>query len=234
MSGFYANVGSSQPSNNAALHSTVKLYSTSSQREHFDKLADLYAIVRSIELLEKAYIKDSIRDKEYTPACQKLLAKYKTLIAQVDGQLPKRNGQPSVEAFMQEYRMGCSAAMLRINAGVPASMEHGSSTSSGEDGRQSAQYIAVAVQYFITLMDALKLNMVACDEIHPLLQDLLDSMNKVTTLGPDFEGKTRVKKWLQDFANMKASDELDEEQVRQLLFDLESSHSAFYKSLAPS
>jgi len=31
---------------------------------------------------------------------------------------------------------------------------------------------------------------------------------------------------------MKASEELDQEQTRQLLFDLESSYTAFHKSLA--
>jgi len=31
---------------------------------------------------------------------------------------------------------------------------------------------------------------------------------------------------------MKASDELDEDQIRQLLFDLEGSHNSFYRSLA--
>jgi hypothetical protein len=31
---------------------------------------------------------------------------------------------------------------------------------------------------------------------------------------------------------MKASDELNEEQKRQLLFDLEQAHNAFYRALA--
>ena len=35
------------------------------------------------------------------------------------------------------------------------------------------------MQYFITTMDSLKLNMVAVDQLYPLLNDLMQSLNKV-------------------------------------------------------
>ncbi len=51
------------------------------------------------------------------------------------------------------------------------------------------------VQYFITLMDTLKLKMVAVDEVHPQLNDLLESMNKISSLPSDFVGKVKVREW---------------------------------------
>merc|ERR1711916_425191 len=121
-------------------------------------------------------------------------------------------------------------AMSRLHIGVPATVEHGGM---GEtDQKKSAMHVAETVQYFITLMDSLKLNMVAVDEIHPLLNDLMESLNKVGSLSPEFEGKQKVKQWLVTLNKMSASDELSEDQVRQLLFDLETSHNAFYRSLA--
>lgn len=92
--------------------------------------------------------------------------------------------------------------------------------------------MAETVQYFITAMDSLKLNMCSVDQIQPLLQDLMDSLNKSATLSGDFEGKIKVKNWLAILNHMKAADELDETHVRQLLFDLESSYNAFHKSLS--
>jgi len=88
------------------------------------------------------------------------------------------------------------------------------------------------VQFFITCMDSLKLNMTAVDQIHPLLTDLLESLCKVSSLSPDWEGKTKIKNWLVQMNKMKASDELNEEQIRQMLFDLESAYNAFHKSLS--
>lgn len=51
------------------------------------------------------------------------------------------------------------------------------------------------LQHFITLMDSLKLNMTAVDQIHPLLSDLMQSLAKVHGLPADFQGKERIKNW---------------------------------------
>lgn len=44
-----------------------------------DLVADLYAIFKTTEKLERAYVRDAISSKEYEPACQKLIGQYKTL-----------------------------------------------------------------------------------------------------------------------------------------------------------
>ena len=42
-------------------------------------LADLYAIIKSTEKLERAYVRDGINAQEYESACEKLIAQYKVL-----------------------------------------------------------------------------------------------------------------------------------------------------------
>jgi hypothetical protein len=46
----------------------VKLYKNNSERELYDNMADLFAIVQTVEYLEKAYIKDAITPQEYGAA----------------------------------------------------------------------------------------------------------------------------------------------------------------------
>jgi hypothetical protein len=41
--------------------------------------ADLFAILKSTEKLERAYVRDTISAKEYEPLCSKLIGQYKTL-----------------------------------------------------------------------------------------------------------------------------------------------------------
>lgn len=65
------------------------------------------------------------------------------------------------------------------------------------------------------------------DELHPELRDLVDTMNRLSLIPESFEGKDKVTSWLNTLNAMQASDELTESQVRQLLFDLESSYAAF-------
>lgn len=80
-------------------------------------------------------------------------------------------------------------------------------------------------------MDKLRLEIRAMDDLHPELRDLVDTMNRLSILPSDFEGKQKVSQWLDTLNSMQASDELSEAQVRQLLFDLESSYAAFNKVL---
>lgn len=99
------------------------------------------------------------------------------------------------------------------------------------DNRAEAVIVAETVQAFITTMDALRLNQRAVDEVHPLVSDLMSALNKVHGLPADFEGIVKIRGWLKKLNEMRASDEIDEDSVRQLLFDLDSSYSAFHKHL---
>lgn len=86
-------------------------------------------------------------------------------------------------------------------------------------------------QLFITIMDKLRLEIKAMDELQPDLRDLHDIMNRLSLLPSDFEGKEKVAEWLGVLSSMQASDELSEQQSRQFIFDLESSYNAFNKIL---
>lgn len=102
------------------------------------------------------------------------------------------------------------------------------------DNRDMSVIVAETVQAFITAMDALKLGHKAMDEVQPLMSDLMGALAKVRSLPGDFEGLVKIKLWLQKLNDMRASDEIDEEEIRQLIFDLETSYSAFHKHLSSS
>ena len=44
-----------------------------------DLPADLFAILKTTEKLERAYVRDAISAKDYEPGCQKLIGQFKTL-----------------------------------------------------------------------------------------------------------------------------------------------------------
>lgn len=203
--------------------SFVKLYRNAKERELYENMSEIYAIFVTVENLEKAYIRDAITATAYSQACTKLIAQFKAGLNLLGDSF-------DVQQFIKDYKIRCPAAERRLLViGVPATVEHAASTG---PSLNSAKHVAEAVQLFITLMDSVKLNMIAVDQIHPLLSDLMQSLNKLSTLPPDFEAKIKIKDWLITLNRMKASDELNESQVRQLLFDLEQSHSAFHRSLS--
>lgn len=80
----------------------------------YDNMADLYAVINTIQCLEKAYIKDSVTAKEYTAACSKLLVQYKAAFKQVQGE-----EFPSLDTFTSYFKLDCPAAMERIREDRP-------------------------------------------------------------------------------------------------------------------
>ncbi|RYQ82382.1 hypothetical protein Ahy_B10g100968 [Arachis hypogaea] len=202
----------------------VKLWNDKCEREMYDNFAELYAIVKATERLEKAYVRDVITPEDYELDCQKLIAHFKTLASTLRGIVP------SIDHFEQTYNMDCPAAINRlVVSGVPATVEHRAAAAA--TASTSAAIVAECVQNFITAMDSLKLNMVAVDQVHPLLSDLYGSLNKLSILPHDFEGKTKMKEWIGRLSKMGAADELIEQQARQLHFDLESSYNSFMAAL---
>jgi len=215
----------SRPQSQSNLVAEVKLFNNVKEREMYENMADMYSIIKTVEHLEKAYVRDSISAKDYTPACAKLIAHFKA------AQNLVKETVPDVPKFMQEYKLDCKAAAERLlNKGFPATLEHSVPTG---DAPSTARIIAETVQHFITAMDSVKLNLVSVDVVFPLLNEIVESLNKNPSLPPEFEAKSKMKNWLIILNRMKASDELNEEQVRQLMFDLESSYNAFHRSLSP-
>jgi ESCRT-I complex subunit VPS28 len=127
-------------------------------------------------------------------------------------------------------KIRCPLAIHRIvEIGIPATVEH---TSAANNSANITKHVAETVQIFITLLDALKLNMTAVDQIQPQLSDLAQALNSVTSLPASYMGKSRIHKWLCDLNQRRASDELSNDESRQLSFDLESSLNEFHRALS--
>jgi len=122
--------------------------------------ADLYAIVKTTEKLERAYVRDVISAKDYEPLCEKLIAQFRTLwetlrtearhspaavctptldLQGAESGAATRGQVPDVQAFMAEYNMQCPMAAKRlIYSGLPATVEHGKPKCATRAGRSAA------------------------------------------------------------------------------------------------
>ena len=216
---------------------------------------DLYAIVKTTEKLERAYVRDAIPAAEYEPACSRLIGQFRTLweTLRPDGSGGGGGGSggpsaaagsvPDVQQFMNSHGARCPMAVKRLlYSGLPATVEHGKtggggggegSRRGGVGGGGSSSSVAVAesVQHVITSMDSLKLNMIAVDQVYPLLADLAAALGRVGGLPPDWAGRERVKRWVSKVHALPAARELDAGDVRQLLFDLESAYNEFMAAI---
>lgn len=210
--------GKRYDTNRPELYEEVKLYRNAREREQYDNMADLFALIQTLQCLEKAYIKDAVTAKEYTESCTRVLGQITAAF-----NLVKSAQHPDIPSFMKEYYLDCPAALQRIEEGKPITIQ--------DNKGNLSKSIANVVSLFITLCDKLQMSMCAKDELYADLKDLGDIMDRMSNLPSDFEGKIKVLHWVRELDQLSASDSLTEEQVRQMVFDLESSREAFVRTL---
>ena len=124
--------------------------------------------------------------------------------------------------------MECPRAAERIRVGVPLTVEHGSNKPAPSTGT-NATALVVASENFITLLDAIRLGLVTKEGLHSLLADVLQSVNAITD--EEFENKASIVKWLAAVNQMRVSDELTEEEARELQFEIEQAYNGFKATL---
>uniref|UniRef100_A0A673VGT3 Vacuolar protein sorting-associated protein 28 homolog n=1 Tax=Suricata suricatta TaxID=37032 RepID=A0A673VGT3_SURSU len=173
------------PGNKPELYEEVKLYKNAREREKYDNMAELFAVVKTMQALEKAYIKDCVTPNEYTAACSRLLVQYKAAFRQVQGAEIS-----SIDEFCRKFRLDCPLAMERIKEDRPITIK--------DDKGNLNRCIADVVSLFITVMDKLRLEIRAMDEIQPDLRELMETMHRMSHLPPDFEGRQTVSQWCQE------------------------------------
>ncbi|KAI9815822.1 MAG: Vacuolar protein-sorting-associated protein 28 [Thelocarpon impressellum] len=206
------------------LNEEVKLTTSNAERDLYDSLAEIYSVIVTLDALEKAYIKDSVTEAEYTATCDRLLKQYKAILG--DDAVSK--AFKDLETFKQEWDMECPRATERLKIGLPATVEqpsHNPSTSVGAAGKD----ISTATENFINFLDALELGLLAKDSLHPLLADVIQSVNRVSD--KDFEGRSKIVQWLITLNQMKASEEVSKDQVGELKFDIRQAYHGFKATL---
>lgn len=212
------------------LYQEVQLFdadTTSQQRETIDSLSEIYSIIIALDHVEKAYLKDSITADQYTNSVNKLLAQYKIYLANEN----VAKEFVDLEHFKSKFNIVASNAITRLERGIPVTVEHaivdndGTSTSKTVNGKN----VAEATGNFITTIDALKLNYKAKDQLHPLMAELLLSINKVSR--KDFEYRDKLVQWIVKINKMKFDDVLSDAEIRELIFDLDMAYKSFYTLL---
>lgn len=198
----------------------------------------------TLDALEKAYLKDSITEVDYTGTCSRLLKQYKSnlaneAVARAFGDLDSFAREWHVRdvtacrtacAVLIQHQMECPRAIERLRVGIPATVEQGPSHSSGQQGDfADATLVVNATETFITLLDAIKIGLVEKDTLHPLLVEIIQAVNKVTD--KDFDSKGKIVQWLISLNQMRAADKLNDEQAREFEFDMQQAYHGFKSTL---
>ncbi|EXJ87453.1 hypothetical protein A1O3_04413 [Capronia epimyces CBS 606.96] len=211
------------------LDEEVKLADTAAERDLIDSLAEIYSIIRTLDGLEKAYIKDAIPENQYSDMCSKMLKQYRSIL---NDETVAREFV-DLDTFTRRWNIECPRAKERLKVGLTAdevlTVQKAAPGSTAPAAPALGSLILAATENFITFLDALRLNMVSKSALHPLLSDVIQSVNKVTD--QDFDHRGKIIQWLITLNQMKTSEELSDEQARDLAFDMEQAYNGFKSTI---
>ncbi|KAH3666483.1 hypothetical protein OGAPHI_003479 [Ogataea philodendri] len=218
-----------------SLDHEIPLYTSNKQRDHYESIAELYSIIVAINVLEKSFIKDRFHANEdyYTSTTMRLINQYNLILK--DDEVKEEFDD--LEKFVSRYQLDCPLAVKRIQIGLPATatQTHASSSTvnlpasaNNNDASQKGKAIAEATGSFITLMDAIKLNYNTKEQLHPLLTDIITSTNKVFG---DYDGRSNLVQWLIKLNNLKLNEFLDDEELKEFLWDIDLAYKGFFSLL---
>lgn len=239
------------------------ILTTSVHKAVYESLCEIYSIITVLEMVENAFLKDFVTDKEkYTSTVMRLINQYQILVQSLGKSDAHRSilrdvlpgvaddNSNFLTLLQEKFSIHLSLAADRLTSGIPATIEHmhtvvDSSSHPVQVADQGAgkalaagtRLVAESTGNFITIMDALKLNYNTKAQLHPLLSDLVISLNDLVTIDNesskpmDFPGKSKLVNWLIKLNNLEETEELLATDCDQFLEDLDSAYKGFYNSL---
>jgi len=117
---------------------------------------------------------------------------------------------------MQDYNLtNCLYAMVSLR-------EQKSRYKGEEMAAGTAKRVFDITSKFIAPIDVLQLGITAIDEVLPHVRDLSQALSNYPNMPSSYNGIKTVKDWEQKMSSMAASDNMSDDQTRQLKLDLDA------------
>lgn len=217
----------------------TSLIKTPLQKSLYDSLAEIYSILPTLEMIEVSFLKDYITDKEkYISTTYRLIHQYQ-MVVKMFGEdedklnllileiLPGLNRDLSnfLDILQIKFNVNFPHAIIRLKNGLPATIEQ---INGLQPNNVNSRLVAEITGNFITCMDAVKLNYKSKDQLHPLLSELVLSLNELNE-ELEFNGKSKLVNWLIKLNNL--TQELSQDEADSFLNDLDIAYKGFYTTL---
>eukprot|EP00767_Chilomastix_cuspidata_P000847 gnl/Chilomastix_cuspidata/1242.p2 GENE.gnl/Chilomastix_cuspidata/1242~~gnl/Chilomastix_cuspidata/1242.p2 ORF type:complete len:305 (-),score=128.41 gnl/Chilomastix_cuspidata/1242:24-938(-) len=201
------------------MNTPARPWTTAEEREKNDSLGELFALLRTLEYLEKSFAMDRVAYKDYAPLCEKMLTQVKMIRAGL-GTIVR-----DVALFAKDFNLSCNLALERIRQARPAPPP-------GAHGN-IARFVSEATASGITLKDALELGYRTVADINPRLMQLLAALEKCHDITPaSFSFPAKLRSWISRCEAWGPGYGLSDEEFEALKYDLDVGMQDFQKSLA--
>lgn len=232
----------------------IRLHDNNEQYQLHSTRADLYAIIQTTEALEGAWRRGSVSEAAYVQAVRTLIAQFKSTADLLADQMPNPEdfwAQCGLSAQAARIRLcrervpgthvGLEGGGAAVAATAPSAAAEATAT---QERQQALQRVATSTavagvgvaqagallnccERFLTALDSLQLQMTAVDQVYPQLLQVAESLDRVASVPATFDGKATLAKWLTNLKTLPATYQLNEDEVRQLTYDLNMTYRDF-------
>lgn len=232
----------------------IRLHDNNEQYQLHSTRADLYAIIQTTEALEGAWRRGSVSEAAYVQAVRTLIAQFKSTADLLADQMPNPEdfwAQCGLSAQAARIRLcrervpGTHVGLEGAAAPAPATTPSAAAEATATQERQQAlKRVATSTavagagvaqagallnccERFLTALDLVQLQMTAVDQVYPQLLQVAESLDRVASVPATFDGKATLAKWLTNLKTLPATYQLNEDEVRQLTYDLNMTYRDF-------
>ena len=184
-----------------------------SERTAFENMKAYYALLRTLNALEEQFIRSNVSKDVYMGKVREFLKKIDSLKSVV--RVPPEDFC-RMYGVQDDFRL----AIERCKNGPPV-----------ENEPQAALLVANTVSAFIGISDLLAMEKFDCESLASPVSSVvhyLQSNPKIPAGWPDL---AKLAKWNEKFSGMMVSDEITEDEARQLQHDVAQAHEKFMQRL---
>eukprot|EP00916_Digyalum_oweni_P000583 GHVL01001148.1.p1 GENE.GHVL01001148.1~~GHVL01001148.1.p1 ORF type:complete len:199 (+),score=37.27 GHVL01001148.1:194-790(+) len=193
---------------------------SSKERKLVDLQANLFSIIKTVEILEVLFCDNMIEGAEYENECCKLIQQFLVLKTALKEDIP------DIREFMEENDLKCPLAEERLlGSGVPATKLYSNSNNSSDRGA----IIHSITERALTLLDHIALGASEVSEMQPEVLALVIEINKFPGKPP--KGADTLSSWLTKLNKLSASDQISADDLKQLRLNVETFYSHFKSTL---
>lgn len=193
----------------------VRDYDTPAEGREIDMNANIYSLIRTVDFLENARNTESVPTDVYADKIRHYLGLIESSLsagryASIDDYLGKN-------AWVEAE---CVAGLARVRKGCTKAEA------------TNAKAAAEITQVFITIMDSARIEMTHVDDLLPYLMDLDARIGACPGLGTNYtEGRMTIKKWVLFMSKRDATYQLNDDEKRQFLMEMELAYNEFHNVL---
>lgn len=198
----------------------VSLGSDATEREMYDNMGEVYAVVLTLEMVEKAYSQGSIEYDEYIKSATSLIGQFKS-----NWTLVKNSNQfagTKLEDFLRNYRLEALLAQRAIKLDRPLNKMITTN---------QPKMVADITSQYLTFSNYLEMEMYSMEDLKQPMSKLKYLLSEFQILPKDIEAVTIVEKWSDIFDDKSATESLNEEEVVTLKIDIATAQNSFDRFL---